>query len=83
MGAGLERLVGDRERSDAAPDYAKLLVNGPYNIFAGAKIQIIGPKAPVASEKIRLAAAAGVKIPVKQPDAAYWTDQFTAMTHRG
>jgi hypothetical protein len=48
-------------------------------VFAGAKIQVIGEKAPVASKKIRLAAAAGVKIPVKAPDAAYWIEQATAM----
>jgi hypothetical protein len=58
--------------------YDNLLVNGPYNIFAGAKIQVVGPKAPVASEKIRLAAATGVKIPLKKPDADYWTEQLTA-----
>jgi hypothetical protein len=61
-------------------DGANLLANGPYNIFAGAKIQIVGPNAPVANETIRLAAAAGVKIPVNAPDAAYWADQFTAAT---
>jgi hypothetical protein len=63
---------------NGTPPYDKLQVNGPYNIFAGAKIQVIGPKAPVASEKIRLAAAAGAKIPVNAPDAAYWADQFAA-----
>jgi hypothetical protein len=61
-------------------DYANLTVNGPYDVFAGAKIQIVGSKAPVASQKIRLAVAPGVKIPVMQPDAAYWSDQFTAAT---
>ena len=61
-------------------DGANLLANGPYNVFAGAKIQIIGPSAPVANETIRLAAAAGVKIPVNAPDAAYWADQFAAAT---
>ena len=64
-------------------DGANLSANGPYNIFAGTKIQIIGPKAPVANETIRLAAAAGVKIPVKTPDAAYWADQFAAATGTG
>jgi hypothetical protein len=28
-------------------DYANLTANGPYNVFAGAKVQIIGPDAPV------------------------------------
>ena len=63
---------------NGTPPYDKLQVNGPYNIFTGAKVQIIGPKAPVANEKIRLAAAAGVKIPVKAPDATYWSEQFAA-----
>jgi hypothetical protein len=61
-------------------DNANLTANGPYNIFAGAKVQIVGPKAPVASEKIRFAAATGVKIPLKRPDADFWSDQFTAGT---
>ncbi len=64
---------------NGTPPYNKLQANGPYNVFAGAKIQVIGPKAPVASEKIRLAGAAGVKIPTEAPDAAYWTKQATAM----
>jgi len=63
---------------NGTPPYDKLQVNGPYNVFAGAKIQIIGPNAPVANEVIRLAAATGVKIPVKAADAAYWADQFAA-----
>ena len=68
---------------NGTPPYDKLQVNGPYNVFAGAKIQIIGPKAPVANEKIRLAAAAGVKIPVKAPDAAYWSGAGHCGRHRG
>ena len=68
---------------NGTPPYNKLQVNGPYNVFTGAKIQIIGPKAPVANEKIRLAAAAGVKIPVKAPDAAYLIEQATAMLSGG
>jgi hypothetical protein len=39
-------------------------VNGPYDIFAGAKIQVVGPKAPVANEMFRFAFAPGVKIPL-------------------
>ncbi len=64
-------------------DYANLTVNGPYDVFAGAKVQVVGPKAPVASQKVRLAAALGVKIPVMMPDAGYWNDQFTAATTGG
>jgi hypothetical protein len=61
-------------------DYANLTANGPYNIFAGAKVQIIGPDAPVKNERIRLAAATGVKIPVNAADPDYWSDQITAAT---
>ena len=53
---------------NGTPPYDRLLANGSFDIFAGAKIQVIGPKAPVASEKIRLAAAPGVKIPLPPPD---------------
>jgi hypothetical protein len=56
----------------------KATVNGPYDIFAGAKIQIIGEKAPVAMEKIRLAVAPGVKIPLPAPDWQKQTDKATA-----
>lgn len=64
---------------NGTPPNDKLLVTGPYNVFAGAKLQIIGPKAPVANETMRLAAATGIKIPVQYPDNDYWTEQFTAM----
>lgn len=59
--------------------YANLLLTGPYNVFVGAKVQVIGPKAPVANEKIRLAAATGVKVPTKFPDADYWAEQAAAL----
>ena len=42
--------------------------NGVADIFAGAKIQIIGEKAPVASDMFRFAAALGVIIPMPGPD---------------
>jgi hypothetical protein len=61
-------------------DYANLTANGPYNVFAGAKVQIVGPDAPVESERFRFAAATGVKIPVNTGDPDYWSDQFTAGT---
>lgn len=48
-------------------------VNGVYDIFAGAKVQIVGDKAPVTSEKVRFAAAAGIKIPMPAPD---WEKQM-------
>ena len=42
--------------------------NGVADIFVGAKIQIIGPKAPVANDTFRLAVAPGVIIPLPGPD---------------
>lgn len=47
--------------------------NGPNDIFAGAKLQIVGPKAPVANEMVRFAIAPGVKIPLGDPD---WEKQL-------
>jgi len=38
------------------------------DIFLGAKIQIIGPKAPVQDDMLRLAVAPGIKIPLPGPD---------------
>jgi len=49
-------------------DNAKL--TGPFDIFAGAKVQLIGPKAPMANDTMRLCLAPGVKIPLPGPDPA-------------
>jgi hypothetical protein len=46
----------------------KLNANGVYDLFAGAKLQIIGETAPVQSSLLRLAFAPGVKIPLPGPD---------------
>jgi hypothetical protein len=43
-------------------------LSGPFDVFAGAKVQIIGPKAPVANESMRLCLAPGVKIPLPGAD---------------
>ncbi|MDR2662545.1 MAG: hypothetical protein LBC31_06060 [Treponema sp.] len=42
--------------------------NGPADIFLGAKIQIIGEKAPVKSTMFRFAVGPGVKIPLPATD---------------
>ena len=42
--------------------------NGVADLFVGAKIQIIGSKAPVANDTFRLAIAPGVVIPLPGPD---------------
>ena len=39
-------------------------INGFYDIFAGAKFQIVGEKAPIKNSMIRFAVAPGVKIPL-------------------
>jgi hypothetical protein len=49
-------------------DKAKL--TGPFDVFAGAKVQIIGPKAPVANDTMRFCLAPGLKIPLPGPDSA-------------
>ena len=43
-------------------------LNGVYDIFVGAKMQIIGKKAPVQNDMLRLSVAPGVKIPLPGPD---------------
>lgn len=49
-------------------DGSKAKINGPMDIFAGAKIQIVGAKAPVANEQFRFAVAPGIKIPLPGAD---------------
>jgi hypothetical protein len=48
--------------------------NGPFDVFAGAKIQVLGEKGLVANDMIRLAFAPGVKIALPDPD---WQEQVT------
>src|SRR5271157_2970275 len=45
------------------PGPSTVNVNGLYDAFVGAKIQIVGEKAPVASESIRFCTALGVTVP--------------------
>ncbi|ULQ59284.1 hypothetical protein K7I13_12410 [Brucepastera parasyntrophica] len=51
----------------------KININGVYDLFLGAKIQIIGEKAPVKSSMFRLAIAPGIKIPLPGTD---FDDQY-------
>jgi len=46
------------------------VISGMGDLFLGAKIQIIGPAAPITSETIRLAFGPGLKIPLSSPDFA-------------
>ena len=61
----------------------KVNVNGLFDLFAGAKIQLVGSAAPVKSDTIRLAIAPGVKIPMPgvdfkaQGDKAMYGQDFT------
>jgi hypothetical protein len=43
---------------------SKININGVYDIFVGAKLQIVGEKAPVQNSLFRFAVAPGVKIPL-------------------
>ncbi len=61
-----------------APSASPLNFNGLYDLFAGAEFQFVGEQAPVKSETIRFALAAGVKIPIGSPNFA---DQFTNWTN--
>lgn len=53
-------------------------LNGAYDIFAGAKIQIVGPKALVPHESFRFAVAPGVKIPLPGADFEEEVDNVMA-----
>ncbi|HRY73031.1 MAG TPA: hypothetical protein P5165_07395 [Spirochaetia bacterium] len=44
------------------------LVNGIYDLFVGAKIQVVGSKAPISNDKVRFAVTPGVKIPLGGAD---------------
>jgi hypothetical protein len=57
-----------------AAAFEKGSISGPFDIFAGAKVQLIGPKAPMANDTMRFCLAPGVKIPLPGPDSA---DEFT------
>ena len=63
---------------DANVPADKATANGPADIFVGAKIQIVGPNAPVANDTIRVAFAPGVKIPLPGPDFAEENTSFGA-----
>ena len=51
---------------------ANARINGPFDIFAGAKIQVLGKKGLMPNEMIRLAFAPGVKIALPDPN---WQEQ--------
>jgi hypothetical protein len=56
----------------------KLHINGLYDVFLGAKLQFIGEQGLLLkSDKIRLSAGAGVKVPMPSPD---WEEEYENMT---
>jgi hypothetical protein len=54
--------------------YDKATLSDAADLFVGAKIQIVGPKAPVKNESFRFAVAPGFKIPLSSPD---WEEEAT------
>jgi hypothetical protein len=55
-------------------------LTGPFDIFAGAKVQIIGPKAPVPNDTMRLCLAPGIKIPLPSPSDDSATEALNYFT---
>ncbi len=53
---------------EAAAPRDKMTVNGPYDIFAGAKVQILGEKGLVYNDIMRFAMAVGAIIPMPSSD---------------
>lgn len=51
---------------------ADVSVNTWFDVFAGAKFQVLGENAPVRNDRVRLAFAPGVKIPLPSAD---WEDE--------
>ncbi len=53
---------------DQGASDAEVNINGVYDLFVGAKIQLVGEKAPVKTSMFRVAFAPGVKIPLPGHD---------------
>jgi opacity protein-like surface antigen len=56
-------VTGENTKLDAYSLPGEASFTGPFEIFAGAKFQVVGPAAPVANDKFRFAVAPGVLIP--------------------
>lgn len=73
--AGLQWAPGLTLTSDIESDSdGDLTINTLFDLFAGLKVQVVGPDAPVRNEMIRLALSPGVKIPFTQ--GADWEDEL-------
>jgi len=61
--------VSSKIEPDGYPSSApEMDMNGAYDLKVGAKIQIVGPEAPVQNDQIRFAVTPGVKIPLGAVD---------------
>ncbi|PKL26524.1 MAG: hypothetical protein CVV47_00915 [Spirochaetae bacterium HGW-Spirochaetae-3] len=72
ISAGIQWAPGANVWSEYAGD-ADMTVNGLYDIKVGAKVQIIGEKAPVQVPNVRMTVTPGVKIPLPGTD---WAKQL-------
>lgn len=59
--------VASKVESDAFGNATPSLADAA-DLFMGAKVQIVGEKAPVQSNKVRFAFAPGIKVPLSKPD---------------
>lgn len=71
VSVGLKWIPGYVYYSDLGVDNAT--ANGASDIEIGAKMQIVGPNAPVASDAVRLTVTPGVFVPLAGPD---WSEEF-------
>ncbi|TVR68216.1 MAG: hypothetical protein EA427_10995, partial [Spirochaetaceae bacterium] len=72
--AGLQWAPGVALSSDIeTPFPGDATINPLFDLFVGAKVQILGPNAPVQNDSIRLAVSPGVKIPFTS--GADWEDE--------
>lgn len=81
MTAGLQWAPGWTVWSQMDPDPAEVLngttnINGLYDLFAGLMIQVVGPKAPVVSEKFRFAVTPAMIIPLPGMDVEAQVDDI-------
>ena len=68
--------VWSKFEDPAAPLNDEARINGPFDIFAGAKIQVLGERGLITNDTMRLAFAPGVVIPIPYPD---WEKQAENM----
>jgi hypothetical protein len=62
-------------------DIDKATLADAADLFVGVKLQIVGPKAPVQNESVRLAFAPGIKIPLSKPDYEKEFENYYKFAH--